>query len=528
MSHAFSPDRRELLRLAMATAAGAWLPRSAWAQRRWRFDPFSLGVASGAPSADGVVLWTRLTAPGWFESIGDDPIPVRWEVAHDDQFIRVVRRGESLAMPALAHSIHAEVTGLAPDRWYHYRFITGEAVSPTGRTRTLPAAGARVNRLRLAYASCQRWEHGYYGAYRHMREDEPDLVMFLGDYIYEYPNATAAIRNFPTLGLVHSLAEYRQRHALHRSDPALQGMHAACPWLVTWDDHEVQNDYGGLNAGDSRPLGLNGSDNFMARRNAAYQAWYEHMPVRANALSRALSGALEVQVYDRYRYGALAELMVLDSRQWRDMQACRVPGRNAGAFAPGVCPALSDPARTLLGPQQEHWLESSLADARGVWTVLGQQSLFGKRDNLPGPGELLWNDSWDGYAPARRRVTDAFQKHGVANPVILGGDVHENWVGHVLADYDRPDSPVVGVEFCGTSITSRAGGADRVAQRLAENPHFVFADGWRRGYGLCEFTPDRLTTRLRVVEDVSRIETGIETLAAFEVKPGQARIERLG
>jgi alkaline phosphatase D len=148
------------------------------------------------------------------------------------------------------------------------------------------------------------------------------------------------------------------------------------------------------------------------------------------------------------------------------------------------------------------------------------------RDNQPGPGRRLWNDGWDGYPTARRRLTDALQRHAVANPVILGGDVHENWVGHVLADYERPGAKALGVEFCGTSISSRSGGNARTARRLAENPHFVFAEGERKGYGLCEFTPGRLTTTLRVVEDVQRADSGIQTLATFSVAAGQPVIER--
>ncbi len=521
---AHSPDRRALLRLACAAAAGACLPGSA--QVRWRFDPFSLGVASGAPAPDSVVLWTRLVAPGWRDAIPSVPVPVHWEVAHDEGFTRVVRHGEVQATPELAHSVHAEVDGLAPDRWYFYRFTCGEAVSPIGRTRTVPAAGATPQRLRLAYASCQRWDHGQYGAYRHMRDESLDFVLFLGDYIYEYPNATAAVRSFPTLGLVRTLAEYRDRHALHRSDPLLQAMHAQCPWLLTWDDHEVQNDYAGDHPGDDRPLGLNAGWDFPSRRAAAYQAYYEHMPLRAADFARAMD-RVPLRLYGRVRFGQLADILLLDNRQYRDVQACGQPRRPSGMVDPATCPELSDPRRTYLGAVQEQWLDGALGTATRAWTVIGQQTLFGRRDNLPGPGERLWNDGWDGYPAARQRVTDALQRHRVANPVFLGGDVHENWVGHVLPDYARADTAPIGVEFCGTSITSRAGGADRAAQRLAENPHFVFADGWRRGYGVAEFTPARLTTTLRVVEDVSRLDTGIETLARFEVQAGRHLVERV-
>lgn len=525
-SHSSLLRRRHLLHLVAASAAGTWLPRGAWAQRRWPFDPFALGVASGAPAPDGVVLWTRLIAPGPLDSLGDMSVPVRWEVAHDEAFTQIAQRGDTVASAELAHSVHAEVQGLAPDRWYFYRFIAGGISSPIGRTRTLPSPQAAVKRLRLAYASCQRWEHGYYAAYRHMREDQPDLVMFLGDYIYEYPNAAAAVRNFPTLGRVFTLADYRERHALHRSDPHLQAMHAACPWLVTWDDHEVQNDYAGVHEGDGAPAGLNGVQDFLARRNAAYQAYYEHMPLRASAFLRAASG-VGVRLNERYRFGQLADLLLLDTRQFRDIQVCGNPQRRTGAIDPTGCEAFNDPARSLLGAAQERWVEDTLARSGPGWTVLGQQGLFGRRDNLPGPGERLWNDGWDGYAPARQRLTDVLRRHRVPNPVFLGGDVHENWVGHVKADYARPDSASIGVEFCGTSISSRASASARVtAQRLAENPHFVFADASQRGYGLCEWTPDAMTTTLRVLDDVTRADARIETQARFVVQAGRPVIER--
>jgi alkaline phosphatase D len=363
-----------------------------------------------------------------------------------------------------------------------------------------------------------------------MRDENLDLVLFLGDYIYEYPNATAAIRSFPTLAWVHTLADYRERHALHRGDADLQAMHAHCPWLLTWDDHEVQNDYAGTVEGDPYPWGMNASGDFAARRAAAYQAYYEHMPLRASEFARAMAqgtGRPELRLYSRYRFGQLADLLLLDSRQYRDAQVCtpRAP-RPSGLVAPAGCGDWSDPRRSLLGAAQEQWVDGMLAQAGAGWTVLGQQTLFGRRDNQPGSGELLWNDGWDGYSAARTRLTDALQRHRVPNTVLLGGDVHENWVGHVKADYARPDSAVLGVEFCGTSITSQAGGPEMVARRLAENPHFVFADGWQRGYGVAEFTPARLTTTLRVLDDAKRPDAQVATLARFAVEAGRPRLER--
>ena len=193
---------------------------------------------------------------------------------------------------------------------------------------------------------------------------------------------------------------------------------------------------------------------------------------------------------------------------------------------PANCPAWDDPARTLLGAPQEQWLEGVFAEAGNGWTIVGQQTLFGQRDARPGPGKLLWNDGWDGYPAARSRFTAALQRHKVANAVLLGGDMHENWVGHVKADYDRAGSAAVGVEFCGTSITSRSSASTHVAELLAENPHFIFGEATRKGYGVAEFTPARLTTTLRVVGDVTRRDTGIETLARFVVEAGRAQVER--
>ena len=194
MSLSAITGRRRLLQIAAANAACFWLPRSTWGQPRWPFYPFGLGVASGSPTQDSVVLWTRLLAQGSLHSLGKQPITLRWELAHDDRFARVAHSGQVQALPELAHSAHVEVRGLEPDRWYYYRFMIGDAVSPAGRTRTFPSPQAAVARLRLAYASCQRWEHGYFSAWRHMREENPDVVLFLGDYIYEYPNAANAVR----------------------------------------------------------------------------------------------------------------------------------------------------------------------------------------------------------------------------------------------------------------------------------------------------------------------------------------------
>ena len=516
-------DRRQLLGLATSLAGVLWLPRSAWSQARFTSDPFTLGVASGSPTHEGVVLWTRLVQA--HDAMPPQDITVGWEVAHDAQFGQVVASGQATASAALAHSVHVEVQGLAPDRWYFYRFMSGAAVSATGRTRTFPAPGARANKLRLAYASCQHWEHGYFSAYRHMLAEDLDAVMFLGDYIYEYTGSSKGVRRVSASASV-TLDEYRARYALYKSDLDLQRMHRACPWLMTWDDHEVQNDYAGTTPGDKGPAVAD----FAARRAAAYQAYYEHMPLRASVLTQALSGlsnGAEMRIYGEVAFGNLATLYLLDDRQYRDPQACTKGGAlGSSTVNPESCAIWNEPRRTLLGAQQEKWLNQSFGADKAVWNVLGQQTVFGQRDLKPGPGQVFSNDGWDGYSAARTRLTDAMQRQKLANPVILGGDVHSNWVGHVKADYARSDSAAIGVEFCGASITSHGGSNERLASVLAENPHFVLADRERRGYGVVEFTPQKLTTTLRVVEDVTRHDSGIETLASFTVQQGRPVLER--
>ena len=549
-------DRRKLLQtaaLGLASAASLWLPRSAWSQPKVQSNPFMLGVASGSPTHDSVVLWTRLLDSGGLTALlspkmGSASVTVRWEIAQDEQFSRIVQSGQSQAVAALAHSVHVEVPNLQPDRWYFYRFMVGDAISPVGKTRTFPAPGTPAARLRMAYASCQRWESGYFSAYRHMQAENLDAVLFLGDYIYEYPGAPNGIRlpnMTPSLGFVLTLADYRARYATYKTDTDLQAMHAACPWLVTWDDHEVQNDYAGLSAGDGGIADVfSKPKNFAKRRAAAYQAFYEHMPIRAASLMKSFKGMVdhasnaEMRIYNRVDFGNLATFYMLDARQYKDAMVCTKDDKAGSSWVnPDKCAVWNDPARTLLGAQQEQWLYNEFgkatqsAKSNQTWNVVAQQSLFGQRDGKPGPDQSLWNDGWDGYSAARSRMTDALQKNAVRNAVFLGGDVHENWVGHIKADYSQTavaqNAPNVGVEFCGTSLTSRAHGVAKVAERLAENPHFVFADAKMRGYGVVEFTPKQLTTTLRVSDDVTRKDSGIATLAQFAVTAGRAVVEKV-
>ncbi|MDD2546292.1 MAG: alkaline phosphatase D family protein [Burkholderiaceae bacterium] len=511
--------RRGFLRQATHLAAATALPRWAWSQTRLRHDPFGLGVASGDPTPDGVVLWTRLLPEDPLQALS--PQTVHWELADDPGFRRIVRRGQASAEPHWGHSVHVELTGLAPDRWYHYRFWHGDAVSTPGRTRTAPADDAMPAAVRIAFASCQRWEHGHYAAWRHVAADHPDLVLFLGDYLYEYasPKDSSGLARTHPLRHASTLADFRDRYALYKSDPQLQAAHASCPWAVVWDDHEVQNDYAGA-------LGRGDPTHFLALRSAAWQAFYENMPLRASSLEA--SGFHSLQLYRRLRWGRLAHLHLLDSRQYRSRQACRPSdSSSAPAVRPQDCGALSEAQRSLLGPAQEHWLGAGLAaDARPgatVWTVLAQQTLFSPRRY---PSGVVSSDSWDGYPAARSRLLQAIAGHAPRNTVLLGGDIHQNYVCQVRAAGAPPDtaSPgaVIASEFCGTSLTSRSGSTQaQVDAIVRQNPHVLLARCEQRGYGLADLTPQRWTTHLRVLDDPLQEDSSARTLARFVVEEGR-------
>ncbi|WP_460415705.1 alkaline phosphatase D family protein [Planifilum fimeticola] len=479
--------------------------------------PFTLGVASGDPMPDSVVLWTRL-APDPLNGGGMPPrdIPVRWEVAADEGFRRIVQSGTAYARSDLAHSVHVEVSGLQPDRQYFYRFKAGSELSPVGRTKTLPAPDAAVPVFTFAFASCQHFEHGYYTAYRRMAEEDLDLILHLGDYIYEhgtgeYLSPSGNVRSHNSRK-PQTLEEYRNRHALYKTDPELQKAHAAFPWVVVWDDHEVENNYAG-----TVPQGEEERRDFIRRRTAAYRAYYEHMPLRSRFMPR--QGG--IQLYRRFRCGNLADFHVLDTRQYRDDQA------NGDGWKPPSRES-TEPNRTLLGAEQERWLLKGLERSEAQWNVIAQQVFFSKKDVRIGDGELLNMDSWDGYPANRDRILKFITHKGISNLVVLTGDVHSNWANEIKADFDRPDSPTVGVEFVGTSITSDGDGFDTrsdIRRILAENPHIKFFNG-QRGYVRCTVTPDTWRTDYRVLPYVSRPDAPITTRATFVVENGRPGLRR--
>lgn len=495
--------RRDGLRAAAWLAAPLFV-RHARASDAQRFE---LGVASGLPRPDRVVLWTRLTGP-------DLPaqVPVRWELAHDEAFARIAQQGTDSALAEDAHSVHAEAAGLEPGRHYWYRFEALGQRSRVGRTRTAPAPDAQAT-LRLAIASCQRFDHGHYAAWRQVAADAPDLVLFLGDYIYEYPSPPLALRRHAG-GLLRTLDQYRARYAQYKRDPALQDAHAACPWLLTWDDHEVENDYAGTHP--STPLGADQA----TLRAAAYRAWWEHQPLPHAWRPRGPS----LQVYGHLDWGRLARLHLLDTRQHRDVQACPPDLRSSGSrvVLPADCPPLQDPARSLLGAAQERWLADGL-DPQRPWNLIAQQTLMAR---FTAPDGGTWTDGWDGYPAARRRLLQAVAVRRIGGAVVLGGDVHAHHVADLKADFDDARSPVVASEFCGSSISSRGRSQRRVDEALAMHPHMHLARADLRGSMAFDIGPQRLQARVMAVQRPDDAASPVHELARFVVDPARPGPQR--
>ncbi len=498
-------SRREFLLASLLAPAVARAAGSV----RFASHPFTLGVASGYPTVDGVALWTRL-APSPLDGGGmaPDPVRVAWEVAEDEGFKRIVRKGSVVAVPENAHAAHAEVDGLAPAREYFYRFMAGNEVSPVGRTRTAPPAGRR-DRLRVALGSCQQYEQGYFVAHRHLAAEGADLVVFLGDYIYESSWGREPVRKHHRPE-PRTLADYRDRYALYKSDPDLQQSHAAAPWIVTWDDHEVDNDYANDRSEDLDPA-------FLARRAAAYKAFYEHMPLRRSVL---LAGG-DIRIYGALDWGGMARFHILDDRQYRSHQACPRPGRGGSANVGSVCTERLDPKRSLLGAAQEQWLDESLGGSKAQWNVIVQQTLFVPAGRRTAKEELIhWTDAWDGYPAARERLLRSLAERRPGNPLIVGGDVHAAMMAQVHAEPANPESPVVAAEVVTTSITSQ-GFAAMIAGIARENPHIRYAESEQRGYVMLDIGPARLTARHRAVDTVKRADAGISTVASAVVEDGR-------
>lgn len=510
--------RRDLHRAALWLALGSWGATTgarAASDPRWASDPFTLGVASGQPRPGSVVLWTRLAAPEIQEEpgAGDRPaFAVRYEIYGDAALRQPVQQGEATAWPSRGFSVHVLAQGLQPGRDYWYRFACGNAVSPVGHTRTAPAAEADVRRLRLALASCQHFEQGFFAAHREIAAQDIDFVLFVGDYIYEgsSPAYTARQHGSPT---PHTLDEYRARHALYKRDADLQAAHAAHPWIVTLDDHEVVNDYA-----DDRDPGYSDPARFLRRRAAAYRAYFEHMPMAIAPEGPAM------RIHDRFQWGRLAELWTLDSRQYRSHHACPDPQRDAGRSVVG-CTELADPSRTMLGAEQERWLAQGLAGSSRRWKLLGQATQVSATGIETPAGRSTWTDAWDGYPAARQRLLQGIVDAGVRDVVSLGGDVHR----HVAADLRvRPNdsaSPVVASEFIGGSVTAHGASQPAMARMRRDNPDVKHARGDQRGWALVEVTPDAMHCEMRATPHPVPVDAVFTRQAAFAVQAGRAGVE---
>lgn len=487
-------------------------------------DPFTLGVAAGEPGPDGFVLWTRLAPePLWADpaapgGLATGDIALTYEIAVDPEMRTPVQSGQAVAEAVFAHSVHLEVRGLSPGRPYWYRFASGDARSRIGRAWTAPPPGRPLGQLRFGFVSCANYEHGYFAAYRHLADEWPDLVIFLGDYIYEYVDRVRpTVRRHSDGAEAKTLPAYRRRYAQYRLDPDLQRLHAEVPALVTWDDHEVQNDY----AAAWSPT-FDGPEAFLARRAAAYQAFYEHMPLRP---SRSRPQGPALRLYDRFPYGDLVEFSVLDGRQHRSRQACsRPPDYGGGHFETDAwCPERRDPARSILGAAQETWLFDGLARSSTRWNVLAQDVLMAQlRQRVPLVGTVgHWTDAWDGYPASRGRLLRQVESSRVSNPVVITGDLHSFWVNDLKRDFDDPGSPTVATELVGTSVTSLGPSYSQFMGWMPDNPHVRYFESRRRGYVSVELTPDRLTARLRTLSDARDPRAMVSTLESFVVESGR-------
>ncbi|MBW4560806.1 MAG: alkaline phosphatase [Mojavia pulchra JT2-VF2] len=487
------------------------------AQGRFSDNPFKLGVASGEPYPNSVVIWTRL-APEPLNGGGMPPVnvPVRWEVSSDRNMRRIVARGTELATPELAHSVRVVVEGLQADTWYWYRFNVGNQASPVGRTRTAPLAGSYLGKFNFALASCQNYQQGYYTAYKYMAQDDLDLVVHVGDYIYEGGINTNGPRQHNSSEIL-TLEDYRNRHALYKTDANLQAAHAAFPWIVTWDDHEVENNYANfISQVDTEPD--QDPAIFLQRRAIAYQAYYEHMPLRP--FSRPVGP--DMQLYRRLNFGNLATFHVLDTRQYRTDQPC-------GDGTKERCPENFDPQATITGKAQEDWLFQGLTSSQTRWNILAQQVPIAQRDMKPGEGGTFSMDKWDGYLASRDRLIAFLEQQKPSNPVSLAGDVHSHWAMNLKADFNNPQSATVGSEFVCSSISSGGDGSDTtptVEAYLPDNPHIKFFNN-QRGYARCTLTPTTWKTDYLVMSDVTTPFGRISNRASFIVENGRPGVQRV-
>jgi alkaline phosphatase D len=497
--------------LTLFPACGESEPNPSAAPAGLARNPFEHGVASGDPLADAVILWTRVTPPA--EQM--DSVDVKWRIGRDPELREIVASGSAPADPEADFTLKLDVGSLEPATTYYYDFAALGARSPVGRTRTLPLGAAE--RARIAVLCCANYPAGFFNAYRLVAERaDLDLVLHLGDYLYEYGNGTfgdgSAIDRVPRPDReAVSLDEYRQRHAQYKLDPDLQEAHRQHPFIAIWDDHEVANNAYRDGAANHQP---DSEGDWSERKAAAMQAYFEWMPIRA-----PVPGQVE-RVYRSFSYGDLFDLLLLDTRYERD-------ARLSGNCDPTT---LADPSRRLLGAEQEQWLLSELSASQGrgtSWRLLGQQVMFAQLSNAA-KGCVELPDQWDAYPFARQRLLQALQS-GIDNVVILTGDAHSSWAFDIAADPFDPGQYAsetgqgsLAVEFVAPGVTSPGPGGD-VQSLLDTHPHLKFANLTRRGYVLLDVDAQRVRAEWYFVRSVAEPLAQEELGAVHQVALGANR-----
>ncbi|AXV05612.1 secreted alkaline phosphatase [Euzebya pacifica] len=504
-----------------------------------RFDafPFPLGVASGDPTADSVILQTRLSdAPFDLDApwgnIPED-VDVHWVVAEDARLRRIVAQGTVGSSSTRGHAVHVDVTGLEPGKVYWYQFAALGARSRIGRTKT--AGIAPLQRLRIAYLSCQSFPHGYFTAYQNLLDEDVDVVFHLGDYMYEYADGGYGdLRSSPPVDQVFSLNSYRVRYAAYRGDPWLRACHARFPFITTWDDHEIDNNWAGETPENTSDEGNATPAAYAERRFNAFQAYHENLPIRPAPEDNAID-APAYQIYRQFVFGDLLDVSVLDTRQYRTDQPCD------DGFVTVNCADQADPDATIMGPTQRDWLFGNLSTSTAAWRVIAQQlivsqvSSLGLSTLLPdtgaGPaqgGNLYFSaDQWDGYLVERQALMSHLADNAIPDTFVITGDIHSSWVLDMKEDFDDPSSATVGTEFVGTSVTSpgfeQLGGNEPFRTGLyASNPHMKYLEGTRKGYTIADITHDGVTVTYRVVDTIEENRSGVSTQSEWLLPRGGA------